>query len=126
MLTVPGADVGWLRRLAARFARLWRPRWRVLARVAAADEVPSHIPRCRAVVVGEPGREKWIAFECPCGRGHRILLNLDGARLPAWVLVAENPLSVHPSVDAAENSVRCHFVLRGGRVNWIPESLGRP
>ncbi len=97
----------------------------MLARVAAADEVPSHIARRGAVVVGDPGREKWIAFECPCGSGHRILLNLDGARRPAWILVAENPLSLHPSVDAAENGVRCHFFLRGGRINWIPEALGR-
>jgi hypothetical protein len=93
-------------------------RWRVAASVLAADEVPDHLPALTATLVGTQVSPKWLAFDCPCGRGHRIMLNLDPARRPVWRLAKTNPLSLQPSVDVA-GPPRCHFYLSRGRVTWI-------
>ena len=43
--------------------------------VAEGDEVPDLIPVRRAFLVGAPSNWKWLVFDCPCGAGHRIVLN---------------------------------------------------
>ena len=57
----------------------WLPvwRWRILGSVDDADEVPDRLPRRAAVVVGTSSFSKWIAFDCACGRKHRIMLNTE-------------------------------------------------
>jgi Family of unknown function (DUF6527) len=96
----------------------WR-RWRILARVEAADEVPERLPHKGAVLVALPDAPTWIAFECPCQRGHRVMLNLHTSRSPRWSIIAERPLTISPSIDDAAAGRRCHFFLTGGRIEWV-------
>lgn len=54
----------------------WR-KWRIGAVVDAADEVPERLPPKVAVLVGSTAHPKWLAFDCPCGEVHRIVVSLD-------------------------------------------------
>ena len=108
------SDWGWLP---------WtRRKYRVSQVVDAADEVPQRLPRDTAVVVGTLEHPKWIAFNCPCSEQHRILLNLDPHRRPAWSLRSVKPLSLYPSIDYQGAVKRCHYIIRKGKVLWIPNS----
>lgn len=101
----------------------WVPvwRWRILGSVEDADEVPDRLPRRGAVVVGTADFPKWIAFDCACGRKHRILLNADTARRPAWRLTKSVPLSISPSIDYSGQQ-RCHYFIRDGKTLWAKDS----
>lgn len=105
----------------------WLPfwRWRVIGRVESADEVPERLPRNAGVIVGDERFPKWLAFDCPCRKGHRILLNADRSRRPAWRIAvsAAGRLSVSPSVDFVGNGTRCHYFIREGRVEWSSNEM---
>ena len=98
----------------------WRA-WRVIACVAATDEVPDRLPHKGAVLIRRPESVSWLAFECPCRAGHRLLLNLDTHRSPAWSIVSLRPLSIWPSIDAIATDGRCHFVMSNGRIRWVAD-----
>ena len=103
----------------------WIPihRWRVVGAVDSADEVPERLPRNAAVLVGTSQAPKWIAFDCPCRSGHRVMLNTDLKRHPAW-RVSTSPrgsLSILPSVDFRDRGRRCHYFVRTGRIIWARE-----
>jgi hypothetical protein len=106
---------GWLRSLTQR-------RWRIVATVAHADEVPALIAHNGAVLVGTRRRAKWLAFDCPCRSGHRILLPLDSRCAPHWRLSRAGGLTLRPSIDAKGSVGQCHFFLRRGRIIWIDRS----
>lgn len=109
----------------------WLPQWltrqpaHCIGLVESADEVPEKLPRNTAVVVGTAARPKWIAFDCPCRSGHRIMLNLDNARTPFWRLSkVDGPLSLSPSVNYYDRKRRCHYFIRNGKVDWMGDSFG--
>jgi hypothetical protein len=93
-------------------------RWRIVAQVEEADLVPDRLPRRGAVLVGPPGAPKWLALDCPCGTGHRLLVNLDSRRRPTWRLVGARPLTIRPSLDVTRDGTRCHFTITCGTVRW--------
>lgn len=95
----------------------WRG-WRVVATVRAGDEVPDRLPSKGVVLVGTAARPAWIAFDCPCERHHRLMVNLDKARRPAWHIESLRPLSIRPSIDDITPDRRCHFFIRGGKITW--------
>lgn len=98
-------------------------RWRLDAMVSDMDEVPLNIRPRRAYLVGTPSRPKWLVFDCACGGGHRILLNLDAARHPFWTLRLSKitkALSLHPSVDYHDDGRTCHYIVSKGRIKWVP------
>lgn len=105
--------------------RLWRVLfsrkgpWQLGDVVDAATDIPLTVQKYNGVLVGSTDHPKWIAFDCPCGRGHRIMLNLDPSRRPVWRMTSTNPLTLRPSVDSVENKRRCHFVISNGRVLWV-------
>ncbi len=99
--------------------------WRIVAIVDSADDVPKTLPRTGAVLVGNRARPKWIVFDCPCGRGHRIMLNTDRARTPCWSTTVSGTLTISPSVDYTGPAQRCHYFIRNGRINWVPERKAR-
>lgn len=105
-----------LRWLAASSAP-WR-RWRLVATVDAGDELPERLPKRGVVLVGSPRMPQWAVFDCPCGDGHRLMLNLDTHRYPCWQITEIRPLSMRPSIDAISDAGRCHFVMRRGRILW--------
>jgi hypothetical protein len=98
----------------------WAPwkRWRVVCTVESADEVPGALVGKEAILVGTRVNPKWLAFNCPCRTGHRILLNLDQNRYPYWTLLDLAKLTVRPSVDYRDNDRRCHYIVANGRIQW--------
>lgn len=100
----------------------WLPfrRWRLVGVVDDADAIPDRLPPRGVVLVGPPDRPKWAAFDCPCGVGHRILLNTDPARRPAWrVTLDGRHVTLAPSVDFVGATKRCHYFVRHGRIQWV-------
>lgn len=104
----------------------WLPfrKWRLVGFVEDADEVPERLPRTGAVMVTSAGYEKWVVFDCPCGRGHRIMLNIDKVRRPHWRvgLGSDRTLTIAPSVDYKDAQKRCHYFVRNGRVRWTKDT----
>lgn len=98
--------------------------WRLLGLVESADEIPESLPRNGAVAVGSPATPKWIAFDCPCRSGHRIMLNLDVGRRPSWRIGVDGSqrLSIRPSVDYADGRRRCHYFVSTGRIDWARDT----
>lgn len=89
----------------------------------SVSEVPAELDRRLLALCGPPGTPKWAVFECPCGRGHRIVLNLHPERRPAWRFFEHGGRpSLHPSVDY-RGEHRCHFWLSEGRVHWARERV---
>jgi Family of unknown function (DUF6527) len=101
----------------------WIPgrRWRIVAAVEDADEIPSRLPRNGVVLVGSRQQPKWLAFDCPCRTGHRIIVSLDVTHTPHWILVDERDLTVWPSLDYRAHDRRCHYIISYGRVVWTHE-----
>lgn len=95
--------------------------WRIVARVEAADEVPAQLPRNGAVLVGSLKYPKWLVFDCPCDGGHRIMVTLDTNHFPHWRIVNPQRLTVWPSVDFDTAGRRCHFLVKNGRIIWVPK-----
>ena len=99
---------------------VFRP-WRLEATVSDMDDVPVRIRPRRAYLVATPTRRKWLVFDCACGGGHRILLNLDPSRRPVWTLRLSRTkaLTLRPSVDYRDDRRACHYVLSNGRIEWV-------
>jgi Family of unknown function (DUF6527) len=69
-------------------------------------------------VAGTAEHPKWALLDCPCGYGHTILLPLSGPHAPLWSLSVSNGLpSISPSIDR-QDSRRCHYFLRDGKILW--------
>jgi hypothetical protein len=98
----------------------WPPwhRWRVVAEVADVDLVSDRIPRKGVVLVGSIAQPKWAVLDCPCGDGHRLIVNLDKTRRPNWRIEVFKPLSIRPSIDDQTLDRRCHFTIGRGRIRW--------
>ena len=107
--------------------RQWLPfqPWRIVDIVESADEIPNKLPRNGAVLVSSGGPPKWVSIDCPCRKGHRVLLNTDQTRRPAWTLtqVANRKLSISPSVDFHDGPRRCHYFVRDGRIQWAKDTI---
>ena len=112
-----------LNKLAAWYKTLrlpWR-KWRIVGRVDSAADVPEQLPYRGVVLARRPQHPSWAALDCPCGSGHRLLVNLNSRRYPHWELDSGPRLSLWPSIDDRTPNRRCHFVLNNGRVRWIQD-----
>lgn len=99
--------------------------WRIVATVEAADEIPTHLPRGGAILVGSLEQPKWLAFDCPCKTGHRIMITLDRSHCPHWTVHDQKKLSISPSVDYQSSERRCHYLIRRGKIVWVTEKEER-
>src|ERR1700735_2789806 len=90
------------------------------------SNMPQSIPRHTIAIIGSKEKPKWGVFECPCGTGHTIMLNLSSSRRPFWKLSLDDDApSLSPSVDFRDSYTHCHFWLRRGRVHFTPDSRRR-
>lgn len=103
---------------------LWFQPWRLVAVVESADEVPERLPRNGVTLVGATTFPKWIAFDCPCRTGHRIMVNADSQRKPFWRFAADQSgrVTLSPSVDYSDASKRCHYFVRDGKIVWARDT----
>jgi hypothetical protein len=110
-----------LRRLGINLSRRVRVRPKAhfteVVFVQSRTDLPERLDPRRLYRLGHPG--KWVVFECPCGRGHALELNLAHPGRARWRLItAAGGPSLSPSVDF-KGGRRCHFWLREGRVHWV-------
>jgi hypothetical protein len=85
--------------------------------VAGVSAIPADCGRDFFIVRRE-GRDLWAAFMCPCGRGHRLLVNLSRSKHPYWrAWTRKNEVSLSPSVWL-ETDCKSHFIVRDSRVYW--------
>jgi len=87
--------------------------------VAGHAELPEDLhPRCLYVLGTKI--PKWALMDCPCGRGHRIELNLGNPARTRWKVTTNKSgqPSVHPSIDY-QGQPRCHYWLKDGRIHWV-------
>lgn len=97
----------------------------LLTRVAARMPIDSEIGAGELVVVESGGLRKWACMKCPGGCGTKISLSLNADHRPRWRVVQDwfGRPSIEPSVHQI-NACRCHFWVRGGRIEWCPD--GKP
>ena len=106
--------------LRRRFAR---PHFRRTVVVGTVGEVPESLPGDTIVLVGSE-RQKWAVFDCHCGAGHRVTLNLQPSHYPVWRVSRRGQrLTIWPSVDVRD-ARRCHYVVNDGFVYWVREEGG--
>ncbi len=109
-----GRLIAWLRR-----RRPGGPRVTTVRYYDLLTEVPLRLPPRVMALVRPDGHKKWAVFECPCGRGHRITLNLHQSRWPRWTVdVTPQGPTVAPSIHVLDQR-GCHFLLRRGEVRWV-------
>ena len=106
--------LSWLRSLRV----VWRP-WAIAGHVGAADEIPDQLPEKGIILVGVGDSPTWAALDCPCRKGHRLMVNLDRSRLPVWTIDSVKPLTLRPSIDDITQARQCHFLIRRGRIRWV-------
>lgn len=89
--------------------------------------MPRALRRWEMAIVGSAPSPKWAIFDCPCGRGHQIKLNLQAEHYPHWKLsVRKNRPTLSPSIDYTA-APYCHYWIRDGVVTWAPNGRsGRP
>lgn len=101
-----------------------RPRIKRAVFYETRAELPKQIPQRELAIIGSYERPKWAIFECPCGRGHQLSVNLSPRQDPFWRLhLDKRGPSLWPSVDSF-TPYGCHFWLRRGRVSWALEWIG--
>lgn len=85
--------------------------------VPRMSAVPSDI--ARDIYIVEKGqRRAWAVFNCPCERGHRLVVNLSPNRWPCWgVSVRRGLASFWPSLWLKEQC-KSHFWIRRNRIYW--------
>ncbi len=93
--------------------------WRIVTFVDAADEVPVRLPFKGVVIVGSLKQPKWIAFDCPCRKRHRIMISLDRRHVPHWKIANARKLTLYPSIDICDGHNRCHYFVRNGKTFWV-------
>jgi uncharacterized protein DUF6527 len=109
--------VDWWRR------RRWtKPRIKQVVVYRSRADVPEQVRRQTLAFVGSHEQPKWAVLECPCGRGHQLVVNLSSQREPCWELsISNRGPSLSPSIDSF-SPYRCHFWLRSGRVSWARDA----
>lgn len=68
--------IDWWRR-----RRLGAPRIDEVEVYHSQSDLPESLSRHQLALVGSPQRPKWLAFECPCGEGHRLQVNLSATKI---------------------------------------------
>lgn len=83
------------------------------------EEVPDAPADREVYLIGE-GDHLWsAAFQCPCGCGALIQLNILRDAKPRWEVTrhSDGTVSLYPSVWR-QVGCRSHFVLRQGIIEW--------
>lgn len=103
------------------------PRISLVKYFSSQREVPTQLARWEMVVVGAPPSPKWVIFDCPCGRGDLVKLNLQSEHDPHWRLsVRDGHPTISPSIDYTVPPY-CHYWIRDGGVRWAPDGRsGKP
>jgi hypothetical protein len=53
------------------------------------------------------------------------MVTLDRAHRPHWTLQESKKLTISPSIDYISPDRRCHYLIRGGKIQWVKEREDR-
>lgn len=88
------------------------------------DDLPleNEIEDNKIYIVGENGYEWQGAFNCPCGCGDLIQLNLLEGGENIWRIASRNSkkISITPSINRTMGC-KSHFTVTNGKVRWWNE-----
>jgi hypothetical protein len=104
---------GWIRH--------WRrrKRYKAIRHVASMSTVPNATGD-EIFIVGTPFTLKWAVFDCPCGLGHKLTVNLMKSQWPRWkAAIEEGRLSLRPSLIVDDHPCESHFWLINNTVRWL-------
>ena len=85
------------------------------------EESPEELRRGEIYLVGENGHFSCVGMMCPCGCGEVIQLNLVAGTRPVWAVERDSDtgaVTLRPSIWRT-SGCRSHFLVRGGRVQWV-------
>ena len=74
------------------------------------------------IIVGTMEHPKWATFQCPCGCGEFLAVNLMVSVSPCWEarFDTDGRVTFSPSVRVinSEHNCRSHFFIRNNHVDW--------
>lgn len=87
-------------------------RWDVGGRIVKPGDV---------VLVARHGVHRWLVFNCPCGCGDQVPINLDRRTGPAWrAFHPGRRLTVYPSIWRG-SGCESHFIVRRGQILLVSD-----
>ena len=85
--------------------------------VGQVSDVPE-VPNRNFYIVQRESHALWAVFECPCGTGHLMRVNLSRTRKPYWSVVQKrNTVSLSPSIWL-QDFCRGHYWINDSRIYW--------
>lgn len=74
----------------------------------------------KIILVGAVGAFKWAVFQCPCGCGERIDVNLMRSHRPSWHLrLTRDKVTLYPSIWVPSERCGSHFWIVRNQVRWF-------
>jgi hypothetical protein len=103
------------------FSKFWRRlksthQYSGIKFVGSLPEVPAEVGN-DIYIIESFNTAKWVVFNCPCSRGHKLTVNLMKSSYPRWTLrLSGNKVSLSPSVVVTDHPCRSHFWLKSNHV----------
>jgi len=100
--------------------RYWRRtrvkrRYKIIKFLASLSDVPDQVGN-DIYIVGTSGTSKWVVFDCPCGEGHKLTVNLMKSSYPRWRMkMSRDGISLSPSIVVTDHPCKSHFWLESNR-----------
>ena len=103
--------------------RTWWKRLRAekIKRVVIVDSMTAVPTACASdlYLVRHGSFDKRAVFDCPCGCGRRIDLNLVQTQHPSWSAKLRNGrITLAPSIWLTADPCRSHFFVRNSKIEW--------
>ena len=101
-------------------------RWLSFAAVVFVDSRSNPAAALAArklVLIGPHEQPKWLRFQCPCGCGEIIALNLMESHYPRWTVRTESlsSITVTPSIDSS--TCGSHFWITANKIIWVEDDF---
>jgi len=84
------------------------------------SDIPDQIGN-NVYVVRRGKRNIWAVFMCPCGKEHRLTVNLSENRRPYWrAHIKRKNFTLNPSIWLKEDCYS-HFWVEDHRILWVDD-----
>lgn len=87
--------------------------------ITLIDESPDAVNQGTIYFVGSPNKQQYAIFNCPCGCGRNVELNLNPKSSPCWKVQwhLSGTISLSPSVWR-KGGCHSHFFLKKNNIIW--------
>ena len=85
------------------------------------EDYPEEITGNTIYIIGTYRQPQYAVFQCPCGCGRIVELNLNKESSPSWTLKWHvlGTISFSPSIWR-KDGCRSHFFLKKSSIHWCP------